>query len=69
MIAGKPTPNDARMMWNPSVNAIWLRAMSRFEAAIGRASITVSTSAEDRRVGLAERHPNRMIGFHPIKVM
>src|SRR3954471_918642 len=32
MIAGSATPSDARMMWNPSVKAIWLRAASRFEA-------------------------------------
>src|SRR4051794_10484671 len=42
MIAGSATPTDARMMWNPSVNAIWLRARSRFDAnvsiAVGLAS-------------------------------
>src|SRR4051794_23087032 len=35
IIAGKPTPTDARMMWKPSVNAIWLRAASSWEAARG----------------------------------
>ena len=33
MIAGSATPSDARMMWNPSVNAIWLRAASSVVAA------------------------------------
>jgi len=32
IIAGNATPTDARMMWNPSVKAIWLRAASRSEA-------------------------------------
>src|SRR5215213_9821562 len=35
MIAGKATPIDARMMWKPSVKAIWLRAASSVEAARG----------------------------------
>src|SRR4051794_4810473 len=34
MIAGSATPTDARMMWNPSVKAIWLRAHSRFDANV-----------------------------------
>jgi hypothetical protein len=34
MIAGSATPTDARMMWNPSVKAIWLRAQSRFDANV-----------------------------------
>src|SRR3954454_14338447 len=38
MIAGNATPSDARMMWNPSVNAIWLRAASSWEAS-GRAAL------------------------------
>src|SRR3954468_8227366 len=33
MIAGNATPIDARMMWKPSVNAIWLRAGSSCDAA------------------------------------
>ena len=32
MSVGSPTPRQARMMWNPRVNAIWERAASRFEA-------------------------------------
>src|SRR4051794_8594784 len=32
--AGNATPIDARMMWKPSVNAIWLRAASSCEASI-----------------------------------
>ena len=42
MIAGNATPSDARMMWKPSVNAIWLRAASRFDAASGRTSVSVT---------------------------
>src|SRR4051794_33847737 len=42
MIAGRATPSDARMMWKPSVNAIWLRAASRFEAASGRAPVSIA---------------------------
>src|SRR4051812_1445249 len=34
MIAGNATPSDARMMWNPSVNAIWLRAASSCEPIV-----------------------------------
>jgi len=34
MIAGNATPSDARMMWNPSVNAIWLRAAWSVVASI-----------------------------------
>ena len=48
MIAGSATPTDARMMWNPSVNAIWLRAASSCEAANGKASISVVTTSEWR---------------------
>src|SRR3954447_3644903 len=33
MSAGNATPSDARMMWKPSVNAIWLRAASSCDAA------------------------------------
>src|SRR3954454_5360170 len=33
MSAGKATPTDARMMWKPSVNAIWLRAASSCAAS------------------------------------
>src|SRR4051794_1808629 len=35
MIAGSATPIEARMMWNPSVKAIWLRAHSRFDVRSG----------------------------------
>ena len=48
MIAGKATPMQARMMWNPSVNAIWLRAASRFDelsASRGTRSIIGSSRA------------------------
>ena len=41
MIAGNATPSDARMMWKPSVNAIWLRAASSC-AATGRTSVSVT---------------------------
>ena len=36
MIAGKATPMLARTMWNPSVNAIWLRAASRSDERVGQ---------------------------------
>src|SRR3954449_3341017 len=49
MIAGNATPSDARMMWKPSVNAIWLRAASTCEAARVRASVGVG--ATPRRPG------------------
>src|SRR4051794_30678648 len=39
MIAGNATPTDARMMWKPSVNAIWLRAHSRLDIARVKASV------------------------------
>ena len=35
---GRPTPRQARTMWNPSVNAIWLRAAPR-SAANGKRSV------------------------------
>ena len=31
IIAGKATPKQASTMWKPRVNAIWLRAASRFD--------------------------------------
>src|SRR3954453_20983288 len=34
MIAGNATPSDARMMWKPSVKAIWLRAASSCAASV-----------------------------------
>src|SRR4051794_21816134 len=48
IIAGKPTPTDARMMWKPSVNAIWLRAASSWEAARGRRPFIASLARHDR---------------------
>ena len=36
IIAGKATPMQARMMWNPSVNAIWLRAGSSSDETASR---------------------------------
>src|SRR5215212_6205198 len=47
MSAGKATPTDARMMWKPSVNAIWLRAASSCEA-----SITTTGGSASRHAGL-----------------
>src|SRR3954453_14940482 len=46
MIAGNATPSDARMMWKPSVNAIWLRAASSCEAN----TETVATSGRENAV-------------------
>src|SRR3954452_20481829 len=46
MTAGKATPSDARMMWKPSVNAIWLRAASSCEAS----TETVATSGSENAV-------------------
>jgi len=40
IIAGSATPSDARMMWNPSVNAIWLRAAVRLEARVSVATVS-----------------------------
>src|SRR3954452_10283185 len=61
MMAGKATPRDARMMWKPSVNAIWLRAASRVEAS-GRACasepVTVRRSC---RALAAAPHPIRVV--------
>src|SRR3954451_6504940 len=47
MNAGKATPADARMMWKPSVNGIWLRAASSCEA-----SITMAGGSAPRHAGL-----------------
>ena len=41
MIAGNATPIDARMMWKPSVNAIWLLAAVSSEASGTIACIAV----------------------------
>src|SRR4051812_11651609 len=46
IIAGKATPSDARMMWNPSVNAIWLRAASTVDAS-GRVSVSRTVPPRD----------------------
>src|SRR3954447_24171722 len=56
--AGRATPSDARTMWKPSVNAIWLRAASRLDA----------TSIGSRRryaVHAGSRHPMRMKNVRP----
>jgi hypothetical protein len=34
IIAGSATPSDARMIWKPSVNAIWLLAAVSVDASI-----------------------------------
>src|SRR5215207_9211817 len=57
MIAGNATPTDARMMWNPSVNAIWLRAAPRFDAA----KMRVVTAGNHRAIARRGRHPNRVV--------
>ena len=49
MIAGNATPSDARMMWKPSVNAIWLRAAASCEANEERADERVAHAT--RRLG------------------
>ena len=41
VMAGKATPRQARMMWKPSVKAIWLRAGS----SSGESASRPSTSA------------------------
>ena len=54
MIAGNATPIDARTMWNPSVNAIWLRAGANCEAAArrtGSESAQLPTGAGSAGVG------------------
>ena len=51
MIAGNATPSDARMMWKPSVNAIWLRAAVSCEAnwsALTIGSLTRRADSETR---------------------
>src|SRR3954453_23863544 len=58
MIAGNATPSDARMMWKPSVNAIWLRAASSWEAS-GMAAVTVPPSAPRNRGSGADPHAGR----------
>ena len=44
MIAGKATPRLARTMWNPSVNAIWLRAASRSDDASASRGVRSGTA-------------------------
>src|SRR3954465_5303177 len=56
MIAGNATPSDARTMWKPSVNAIWLRAASSCEAAN---TMVIDTT---RSCGFAGRR------HHPVEV-
>src|ERR671923_1345751 len=52
MIAGNATPSEARIMWNPSVNAIWLRDAARSVAngmAVSSIAPRRSPSGFDRR--------------------
>src|SRR3954451_24099791 len=63
MIAGNATPSDARMMWKPSVKAIWLRAASRLDAR-GMAAVMVGIPPRGRTLRgtpAPAHHPERMI--------
>src|SRR3954452_18022106 len=62
MSAGNATPSEARTIWNPSVNAIWLRAASSVVAmgsggaqdlgpGLGRAEPVQQVVADAQRVG------------------
>src|SRR6185436_2597685 len=71
IIAGKPTPREARMMWKPSVNAIWLRAASSSDA-IGMALSSIappgsSSGFDPRRFALDCRQLplHHLVAEHP----
>src|SRR4051812_30078538 len=54
IIAGSATPSDARMMWNPSVNAIWLRAAPRLEARVSVAAAPLGLDPNPARALMRE---------------
>src|SRR3954451_7522150 len=54
MSAGSATPSEARMMWNPSVNAIWLRAAPRLEARVSVPAVPLGFDPDPARALMRE---------------
>ena len=52
IISGSATPTQARMMWNPSVNAIRFRAASRLSAT-GSGGARLEIALTDRSLAAA----------------
>src|SRR6266545_4520405 len=55
--AGKATPRQARTMWKPSVNAIWLRAASRFDPASASSGVKSGIESPSGAGGRGDAEP------------
>src|SRR6266545_2407168 len=55
--AGKATPRQARTIWKPSVNAIWLRAARRFDPASASSGVKSGIESPSGAGGRGDAEP------------